>query len=72
MIKYIFIFPIKVYQLVISPFFGHRCRFYPSCSHYAEECFQRFPFYKAMWYSGMRILRCHPFHKGGEDPVPRL
>lgn len=71
MIKYIFILPIKAYQLLISPFLGNRCRFNPSCSHYALGCFQIFPFYKAMWYSVIRILKCHPFHGGGEDPLPK-
>lgn len=62
---------ISFYQLVISPFLGSNCRFHPSCSAYSKECFQLFPFYKAMWYSSLRILRCHPFHKGGFDPVKK-
>ena len=65
----IFILLIKFYQYTISPVFGDRCRFTPSCSNYAIESFQSLPFFKALWYSVRRILRCHPFNPGGYDPV---
>lgn len=61
---------IWVYQKAISPFLGPNCRFYPTCSCYSKECFERFPFYLALWYSFRRIIRCHPFSPGGVDPVP--
>lgn len=68
--NYLFLFLIKIYQMTISPFLGARCRFDPSCSNYAYLAFKRFPFYLAIWYSGKRILKCHPFHRGGFDPLP--
>jgi len=46
-----------------------RCRFYPSCSHYAEECYERFGFWKASAKTAARILRCNPLSKGYFDPV---
>ncbi|MFY7993113.1 MAG: membrane protein insertion efficiency factor YidD [Bacteriovoracaceae bacterium] len=64
------VFLIRCYQVLISPFLGSNCRFYPSCSAYATECFKKFSFFKALWYSSRRICKCHPFHPGGHDPVP--
>jgi putative membrane protein insertion efficiency factor len=61
---------IRGYQILISPLLGPKCRFYPSCSQYARECFKKFSFSKALWYSSRRICKCHPFHPGGVDPVP--
>ena len=62
---------IKGYQVVLSPLFGNRCRFHPTCSEYAMQAFQKFPIYQALWYSIKRILKCHPFHPGGSDPSPK-
>ncbi|MES2528367.1 MAG: membrane protein insertion efficiency factor YidD [Bdellovibrionota bacterium] len=61
---------IRAYQIIISPFLGNNCRFAPSCSQYARECFKKFSFPRALWYSSRRICKCHPFHPGGYDPVP--
>jgi putative membrane protein insertion efficiency factor len=61
---------IRLYQFVLSPFLGGQCRFHPSCSHYGYECFERFSLPKALWYTVRRISRCHPWHLGGNDPVP--
>lgn len=61
---------IKGYQCVISPLVGPRCRFYPSCSHYAIEALQTRHFLRALWLIIYRIMRCHPLHPGGFDPVP--
>ena len=61
---------IRGYQILISPLLGPKCRFYPSCSQYARECFKKFSFPVALWYSSRRICKCHPFHPGGVDPVP--
>ncbi len=61
---------VRGYQLVISPLLGPRCRFHPTCSHYAIEAIQRFGAVKGAWLAGKRILKCHPLHPGGEDPVP--
>jgi len=60
---------IKAYQL-ISPLFGPKCRFYPSCSHYALLAFQRHGLLKGGWLTLRRISKCHPFNPGGYDPVP--
>jgi putative membrane protein insertion efficiency factor len=69
MIKNIFTLPIRFYQYVISPLLGPRCRFHPTCSNYAMEAFNKLPLWKAIIKSSLRILRCHPFSKGGFDPV---
>jgi putative membrane protein insertion efficiency factor len=61
---------VRGYQLLISPLLGPRCRFHPTCSHYAIEAIQRFGAVKGAWLAGRRILKCHPLHPGGEDPVP--
>lgn len=61
---------IKTYRLLVSPILGNCCRFYPSCSCYAETAIQRFGPFKGIWLVLWRILRCHPFHPGGIDPVP--
>lgn len=69
--KKMFLVMIHFYQAFISPFLGPRCRFQPTCSEYAKECFTRFSLPRALWYSTKRLLRCHPFHPGGFDPVER-
>ncbi len=60
---------IRVYQNGVSPFLGDHCRFYPSCSHYGMEAFEKLPFWTALWKTVWRILRCNPFNRGGYDPV---
>jgi putative membrane protein insertion efficiency factor len=66
------IFLIRTYQVLLSPYLGGRCRFYPSCSHYAIESYQSFGFFKATSLVLKRILSCHPFtnKKNYYDPVP--
>ncbi len=61
---------IKAYQLFLSPLFGHNCRYYPTCSEYTYMAIQRYGLIKGSWLGGKRILRCHPLHDGGIDPVP--
>lgn len=58
---------IYIYKKVVSPFLGPNCRYYPSCSDYSRECFEKLSIFKALWYSCKRILSCHPFSKGGID-----
>ena len=57
------------YQVALSPILGGQCRFYPSCSQYAIECFEIFPFWKAAPKAAWRILRCNPLSRGYFDPV---
>lgn len=66
----IFVFLIKIYQKIISPLKPPSCRFYPTCSQYGIEAIQRFGAIKGGWLTIKRILKCHPFHEGGIDPVP--
>ncbi|UJF22253.1 membrane protein insertion efficiency factor YidD [Shewanella sp. OMA3-2] len=61
---------IRGYQLLISPMIGPRCRFNPTCSHYAIEAIKTHGTAKGCWFAIKRILKCHPLHPGGSDPVP--
>jgi len=61
---------IRAYQAVLSPLLGDCCRFHPSCSSYTIEAIERHGCLKGAWYGLRRLLRCHPFHAGGLDPVP--
>jgi putative membrane protein insertion efficiency factor len=60
---------IRVYRAVLSPLLGPTCRFVPSCSAYAEEAIARYGAMRGTWMAIRRLLRCHPFHDGGWDPV---
>jgi putative membrane protein insertion efficiency factor len=61
---------IRGYQLFVSPWSPASCRFYPSCSCYAHTAIERYGAMQGAWFGLRRLLRCHPFHKGGYDPVP--
>lgn len=61
---------IKTYQYIVSPLIGPACRFYPSCSEYAYQAISRYGVLKGTMLSVKRLLKCHPFHPGGIDPVP--
>lgn len=61
---------VRAYQYCISPFLGSNCRFTPTCSQYAVEALRRYGAIKGSWLTVRRIGRCHPYHKGGYDPVP--
>ena len=68
--KHIALLLIRFYQRCISPLFPAKCRFYPTCSAYAFTAIERFGFFRGGWLALRRILKCHPFHPGGFDPVP--
>jgi len=61
---------IRGYQVFLSPVLPRSCRFYPSCSQYTFEAVERFGVVKGLWLGVKRVLKCHPFHPGGYDPVP--
>src|SRR5512147_1562428 len=61
---------IEGYRLLLSPFFGQQCRFYPTCSAYAREAIEVHGSLKGSWLAVKRIARCGPWHPGGVDPVP--
>ncbi len=69
--KKILLFLIRTYQKYLSPILGkNKCRFYPTCSVYTYQCIERFGVIKGSYLGFKRIIKCHPFHEGGYDPVP--
>jgi len=69
-LSYPFILLIKIYQHIISPLLGPKCRFTPTCSQYSLEAFKKYGVFKGLWLSVKRISRCHPWGGSGYDPVP--
>jgi putative membrane protein insertion efficiency factor len=65
-----FVFLIKIYQFLISPIIGKNCRFNPTCSNYALEALKKHGLFFGMYYSIIRISKCHPWGGSGHDPVP--
>ena len=69
--KKILILLIRFYQKFISPMFPAKCRFYPTCSQYTLEAIKEYGAMKGTYLGIKRILKCHPFHEGGYDPIPK-
>ena len=71
LLKQIFIFPVKLYQWVLSPLLGKNCRFDPTCSHYMIQAIEEWGPLKGIWLGLKRIGKCHPWGPHGHDPVPK-
>jgi len=70
--RQIVILSVRLYQVLLSPFLpANSCRFYPSCSQYTIEAVQQHGVVKGIYLGAKRILKCHPYHNGGYDPVPQ-
>lgn len=70
-INYIFIFPVKIYQWIISPIFPAQCRYTPTCSNYTIEAIKEWGPIRGTWKGIKRIASCHPWGGMGHDPVPK-
>jgi putative membrane protein insertion efficiency factor len=60
---------LRCYKLMVSPFLPSACRYYPSCSEYMRQAVEKHGVARGLWMGAKRLLRCHPFHAGGLDPV---
>lgn len=68
--KFLALKGIRGYQLFLGPLLLPQCRFYPTCSHYAQEAFQQYSVLQATRFVFFRLISCHPFGRSGYDPVP--
>ncbi len=68
-LRTLFVLPIKLYQKIVSPLMGPRCKYYPSCSEYAVQAISKFGILRGLVLAGWRLLRCNPWSHGGFDPV---
>lgn len=72
LLKSFMIMLLKGYKLCVSPLLGNRCRFYPSCSTYAQQAIEKYGPFKGAYYAFIRLAKCGPFHPGGYDPVEEI
>ncbi|MEO6405281.1 MAG: membrane protein insertion efficiency factor YidD [Ferruginibacter sp.] len=68
--SYPFILLIKIYQWILSPLLGPKCRFTPTCSQYSIEALKKYGPIKGLWLTARRVAKCHPWGGHGHDPVP--
>jgi putative membrane protein insertion efficiency factor len=66
-----FLLLIRMYKRILSPVLGRHCRFYPTCSDYMQQAVEKFGVANGFWLGFKRLLKCHPFHAGGLDPIPQ-
>ena len=69
-ISYFILFLILVYQKTLSPIFGKKCRFIPTCSNYSILAIKKYGLIRGLFKTLKRVCKCHPLNKGGYDPVP--
>lgn len=70
MIRQVLLALIRAYRFLLSPWIGNSCRYWPTCSHFAEEAVTRYGVARGSWLTIARLGRCHPYGAGGVDPVP--
>jgi putative membrane protein insertion efficiency factor len=68
-VRFVLVTLLKFYKAAVSPLLPPSCRFVPTCSEYAREAIERHGAVRGTWMGARRLLRCHPFHPGGYDPV---
>jgi len=71
LLKKIIIAPIRLYQVILSPMLGPKCRYQPTCSHYMIDAIQEWGIIHGLYLGIKRIFRCHPWADSGHDPVPK-
>ena len=70
LLSFLLVIPIKLYQILISPILGPKCRYHPTCSQYSIEAINKHGPFKGTWLAIKRISSCHPWGGSGHDPVP--
>jgi putative membrane protein insertion efficiency factor len=68
--RWLLLFLLRLYKMVVSPILPPMCRFEPTCSMYAMNAVEKYGAVHGSWLALKRLFRCHPFHPGGWDPVP--